>query len=186
MTQQLETPRLLLRTHRPEDLESHTTLLMDREVMHYLDDIRARTKEEARQNLEEILREDTHTLRQRTLTFFRIEERETGAHVGEIGYTMLTRTPMGKLVQLGYFTHTAFWSKGYVTEALEALLQFAFTEDDVYRITTGCLMENVGSRRVLEKCGFIKEAEHLEYEWLDGAMRTRLEYRLLLPEYPKK
>ena len=29
----------------------------------------------------------------------------------------------------------------------------------------------------------IKEAEHVDYEWHDGRMKTRLEYRLLKAEY---
>ena len=31
-----------------------------------------------------------------------------------------------------------------------------------------------------------QEAEHLDYEWHDGHMKTRLEYRLLRHEWPKK
>ena len=41
------------------------------------------------------------------------------------------------------------------------------------------------SERVMQKCGFIKEAEHIDYEWQDGKMKNRLEYRLLKKEWPK-
>lgn len=50
---------------------------------------------------------------------------------------------------------------------------------------TGCLAENIGSERVMQKCGLIKEAEHIDYEWHDGKMKTRLEYRLLDYIVPK-
>lgn len=30
----------------------------------------------------------------------------------------------------------------------------------------------------MQKNGLIKEAEHIDYEWHDGKMKTRLEYRL--------
>ena len=53
----------------------------------------------------------------------------------------------------------------------------------VYRVTTGCLAENIGSEKVMIKCGLIKEAEHLDWEWHDGKMKTRLEYRLLKNEW---
>ena len=33
------------------------------------------------------------------------------------------------------------------------------------------------------QCGLIKEAEHIDYEWHDGKMKTRLEYRLLKREW---
>ena len=53
----------------------------------------------------------------------------------------------------------------------------------IYRVTTGCLAENKGSERVMQKNGLIKEAEHIDYEWHDGKLKTRVEYRLLKPEW---
>ncbi len=79
-----------------------------------------------------------------------------------------------------------FWGKGYTTEALQRVLEFAFSEDNVYRVSTGCLAENAGSERVMQKCGMIREAEHIDYEWHDGKMKTRLEYRLLKAEWKQK
>lgn len=38
----------------------------------------------------------------------------------------------------------------------------------------------------MQKCGLIKEAEHVDYEWHDGKMKTRLEYRLLKREWEKQ
>ena len=70
-----------------------------------------------------------------------------------------------------------------MTEAFSKIVQFAFTENNVYRITTGCLKENAGSEGVMKKCGMIKEAEHMDWEWHDGRMKTRVEYRLLRGEY---
>jgi len=37
----------------------------------------------------------------------------------------------------------------------------------------------------MQKNGLIKEAEHIDYEWHDGKMKTRLEYRLLREEWEK-
>ena len=39
------------------------------------------------------------------------------------------------------------------------------------------------SERVMQKNGMIKEAEHVDYEWHDGRMKNRLEYRLLKKEW---
>lgn len=58
-----------------------------------------------------------------------------------------------KTVHLGYFTYPKFWGNGYVTEALHKVLEYAFTQNDVYRVTTGCLAENIGSERVMQKNG---------------------------------
>ena len=83
----------------------------------------------------------------------------------------------------GYFTYPKFWGNGYTSEAMRRVLKFAFADNDVYRVTTGCLAENKGSERVMQKNGLIKEAEHIDYEWHDGKLKTRVEYRLLKPEW---
>lgn len=72
--------------------------------------------------------------------------------------------------------------KGIASE----LIEYAFTKDKVYRVTTGCLKENIRSERVMQKNGLIKEAEHVDYEWHDGRMKTRLKYRLLKKEWEKR
>ena len=66
---------------------------------------------------------------------------------------------------------------------MKKVLEYAFTQDNVYRVTTGCLAENKGSERVMQTNGLIKEAEHIDCEWHDGKMKTRLEYRLLKHEW---
>jgi ribosomal-protein-alanine N-acetyltransferase len=86
---------------------------------------------------------------------------------------------------MGYFTYPKYWNNGYVTEASQRILEFAFCENNVYRVVTGCLAENTGSEKVMQKCGMIKEAEHKDWEWHEGKMKTRLEYRLLKNEFLK-
>ena len=98
---------------------------------------------------------------------------------------MTDNTPVGKLVGAGYFIYPKFWDNGYATESFERVLKFAFLENNVYRVAAGCLAENIGSEKVMQKCGLIKEAEHIDYEWHDGKMKTRLEYRLLKSEWER-
>lgn len=115
--------------------------------------------------------------------FLHMELKDTREQLGSIGYTVIDDTPVGKIVHLGYFTYPGFWGKGYTSEALNKVLEFAFTQDNVYRVTTGRLKENIRSEKVMQKNGMIKEAEHVDYEWHDGHMKTRLEYRLLKKEW---
>ena len=35
----------------------------------------------------------------------------------------------------------------------------------------------------MQKCGMIREAEHVDYEWHDGKMKTRMEYRMLKSDW---
>lgn len=177
----METQRMVLRDYRHEDQAAYFQLKSDPETMYYLGDIQLFTEEAGKKDFAAVL-EDRDS-RKRRFYFFHMELKESGEQVGSIGYTVTDETPVGNLVGLGYFSYPKFWGKGYVTEALKRVVEFAFAENNVYRISTGCLAENAGSERVMQKCGFIKEAEHIDYEWHDGKLKTRLEYRLLKPEW---
>lgn len=177
----LETDRLILRDFREADFESYFRLKSDDKTMYYLQDIQLHSRQEAMEDFRQVLADRDSP--ERRFFFFHMETKDTQKQVGSIGYTVTANTPVGKIVNLGYFTYPEFWGSGYTTEALKAVLEYCFTEDNVYRISTGCLAENRGSERVMQKCGLIKEAEHLDHEWHDGEMKTRLEYRLLKREW---
>ncbi len=59
--------------------------------------------------------------------------------------------------ELGYVLTRAYWGKGYMTEAVKALLQWALTQPDIYRVWSVCDVDNVASARVMEKAGMTKE-----------------------------
>lgn len=181
MIRPMTTDRLILREYEAADEEAYYRLKSDPQTMYYLRDIQLHTRAEAARDLAAVLADRDRA--DRRFYFFHMELKETHEQVGSIGYTVLDDTPVGRIVNAGYFTYPRFWGHGYVTEALRRLLAFAFTEGGVCRVTTGCLAENVGSERVMQKCGLIREAEHIDWEWRDGQMKTRLEYRLLRTEW---
>lgn len=51
-----------------------------------------------------------------------------------------------------------FWNKGYATESLRKIIDFAFETLKLHRIEAGCAIENFGSISVLEKVGMLREA----------------------------
>jgi len=177
----LTTERLLIRDHVPQDLVTHHALFSDSKVMRYLPELMTHDLEQSQKNLQQAI--DQIGLAERKFYYFRIEDRLTNEHIGEIGYTVTKRTPLGKCVGMGYFIRNCFWGRGYTSEALREVMKFAFQEDNVYRISTGCLKENAASERVMQKCGLIKEAEFKEYQWHEGKLKDRVEYRLLRSEW---
>ena len=56
--------------------------------------------------------------------------------------------------ELGYWLGVEHWGKGYATEALHALVDYAFTDLAHEAVHAGARVTNPTSRRVLEKCGF--------------------------------
>lgn len=177
----LEMKRLILRDYREDDFNDYYRLKTDSKTMYYLQDIQFSTEEEAHEDFQKIL--DDMSKPDRKFYFLHMELKDSHEQVGSIGYTVTNDTPVGKIVGAGYFIYPKFWGQGYTTEAFHQVLKFAFSENNVYRVSTGCLAENKGSERVMQKCGLIKEAEHIDYEWHDGKMKTRLEYRLLKREW---
>jgi RimJ/RimL family protein N-acetyltransferase len=71
-----------------------------------------------------------------------------------IGAIALTRQEPSQELELCLWLGVAYWGKGYATEALQAVIDFVFTELDHNSLLAGTRVTNPASRRVLEKCGF--------------------------------
>ncbi len=72
-----------------------------------------------------------------------------GAAIGACGVTALDEQ-----AELGYWLGVPYWGKGYATEALHAVIDYAFTDLGHEALNAGARVTNPASRRVLEKCGF--------------------------------
>ena len=80
-----------------------------------------------------------------------------GQVVGGIGVLMQTDIHR-KNAELGYWLAEPFWGKGITTKAIEMLVSEAFERLDITRIFARPFRTNKASHRVLEKCGFKREA----------------------------
>jgi RimJ/RimL family protein N-acetyltransferase len=56
-------------------------------------------------------------------------------------------------MSFGYTGAKDQWGKGYMTEAVCASIHWAFQQPDIYRVYATTDVENVPSRRVMEKAG---------------------------------
>ena len=80
---------------------------------------------------------------------------------------------------LGYWTGESFARQGYMREAIEAVVHYAFTHLDLSRIEAACLPENKASRGLLERSGFKYEGVAQSYLQIDGRWRTHVLYAYL-------
>lgn len=60
--------------------------------------------------------------------------------------------------EVGYWLGEQFWGRGLVTEAVRAIIEYAFENFDLCRLYAGVLEWNPASMKVLEKAGFQLEA----------------------------
>jgi|WetSurMetagenome_2_1015567.scaffolds.fasta_scaffold323150_2 [ribosomal protein S5]-alanine N-acetyltransferase len=70
-----------------------------------------------------------------------------------IGWVGLQYVPELNETEVGYLLSQPFWGLGYATEAARASLQFGFEHFDLDHIIALVHPDNLGSRRVIEKCG---------------------------------
>lgn len=65
-------------------------------------------------------------------------------------------------IEIGWISNKNYWNKGYMTEAVREILDYAFRVLEPSQIIATCTAKNIGSYRVMEKCGMqrIKEEPH--------------------------
>jgi ribosomal-protein-alanine N-acetyltransferase len=80
---------------------------------------------------------------------------------------------------LGYWTGEAFGRQGYMREAIETVVHYAFTHLELSRIEAACLPENKPSRGLLEGSGFKYEGVAQSYLQISGRWRTHVLYAAL-------
>lgn len=148
----IETPRLVLRPHRPDDFDAYAAMWSDPAVTRFIGG-RPFTRE---QSWTRFLR--VHGLWS-VLGFgsFAIEDRESGAFLGEAGFHDLRRDVVPSLegtLETGWVLVPAAHGRGIASEAVGAVLGWAGAHFPDRRIT--CMIEpaHAASIRVAARQGF--------------------------------
>jgi RimJ/RimL family protein N-acetyltransferase len=81
-----------------------------------------------------------------------------GQFIGIVGFSYVEGEPP----ELGYWLGEPHWGKGYMSEAVKALIETAFATHAYPRIKSRALKTNLASQNVLEKAGFVKLREGLD------------------------
>lgn len=77
--------------------------------------------------------------------------KDSHEHVGEIGFKGPAKEHS---VEVGYGVLKEHEGKGYASEALKAMTQWAFGQKDVVFVEAETAPDNAASKRILKKCGF--------------------------------
>jgi RimJ/RimL family protein N-acetyltransferase len=145
----IETPRLRLRTPVMDDAEAiFTTYARDAEATRYVSFRTHRSSDEAR----DYLRQCAAGWAGSGPFTWVIALREEGRLAGAIDIR-----PEGHRVELGYILGRAYWGRGYMTEVVRAVAEWALAQPEVHRVWAVCDVDNLASARVLEKAGMERE-----------------------------
>lgn len=93
--------------------------------------------------------------------------------IGTCGYNKII--PKRKAT-IGYDLNPTYWSQGFATEAVQSIIDFATVEHEVHRIEAFVTPGNVGSEKVLKKCGFEKEGLLRDVHFFKGRFQDQYLY----------
>jgi ribosomal-protein-alanine N-acetyltransferase len=81
-----------------------------------------------------------------------IEEINTGDVVG-----CFDATHDGHRLNIGYVIVKNQWGSGYMSEVVQSFIAEVFKNDEIFRVSAVCDIENMASKRVMEKAGMSYE-----------------------------
>jgi len=140
----IETKRLGLRYLQESDIKYLEALESDSEVKKYFPDgPRDRSK------TEDMIKRFIANYENKGLPNFMIFDLESGEFIGRVGFGITEDNE----IEVGYVLHKKFWGKGIASEVVSAMLIYAKEHITVDYIIAYADVGNVGSTRVMEKCG---------------------------------
>ena len=103
--------------------------------------------------------------------------RQSGTLMGSIVIENIREGP-ANTGSLGYWMGQEYASRGFMSEAIPAVVEYAFSVG-ISRVEAACLPDNLPSRRVLESSGFACEGIASGYLQIAGSWRDHALYAIL-------
>lgn len=148
MTHRLETERLLLRPPQRSDVPTLVPLIGDWDVAKTLGRVPYPYTEE---NAHAFFDQAEQKRTEGTDSAFAIIRKSDRQYIGGCGVHLRENGEW----EFGYWIGKPYWGNGYVTEAVRALIAFAFDELKIGLLTAAWHFDNPASGRVLEKLGCV-------------------------------
>lgn len=177
--QNLETERLLLRRLTNDDFEEVIALRGNPETMKFIPRPLVKTKEDALEHL----RMMEEKIINNTGINWGITIKGNTKIIGIIGHYKIQ--PENHRSEIGYMMLPEFNGKGYMSEAIKAVLVYGFDQLNLDSVEAVIDPDNVASEKILQKIGFVKEAHILENELWEGKFWDSVIYSLLRRNFKK-
>lgn len=173
----LKTERLTLREIEEKDLEQVYGIFSSAEVAEFSSHYPTESKEQVFKAIHRWKSEYTEKYQLR----WGIARREDDILIGTCCLGDFDEN--AKRSEIGY--HLAFdqWNKGYMTEALKAMISFGFEDSEINRIEAFVTPGNEASTKVLEKLGFIREGLLRERDYFKEKYQDGIVFGMLRKDY---
>ena len=174
----LDTPRLVLRRFQDADLEAFMAYRNDPEIARYQswDSISA---PRAQAFITDQKQQEPGTPGQ--WFQFALELKEPRQLVGDCGLCVLVQD--ARQAQLGLSLARPQQGRGLATEAMHAVLDYAFINLDLHRVMTIVDVENTASARLMERVGLRREGHFVKHAWFKGHWADEYLYAVLQAEW---
>jgi ribosomal-protein-alanine N-acetyltransferase len=173
---EIVTERLRLRRWRPEDREPFAAMNADPAVMRYFPGALSRADSDA------LAERIDAAFAARGFGLWAIEVIESGSFGGFAGLSVPSfEAHFTPCVEIGWRLASAFWNRGYATEAARAALTFGFDVLRLPEIVSFTAAVNAPSRRVMEKLGMTHDpADDFEHPRMavGSPLRPHVLYRV--------
>ena len=161
--QPLKTKRMLLRKLVQDDINDMYTWASDPEVAQYVTWEAHTSIAETQDFIDRTLSRYKHA----KLGPWAMVNREDNRMIGLNGF--IEWETKHSRAELGYVLSKDCWGKGYMTESKKAIVDFGFQHMNLNRIAARCRVPNIGSARVMEKCGMTYEGIMRSVTYTKGA-----------------
>lgn len=141
---EIETPRMILRLIKEDDLEQVAKLNSDPEVRKFFPD-GVQDREQTKKRIKEFMT----FYKERGLPCFVVFDKVSKEFLGRCGFGPIETGE----VEVGYLIVRKFWGMGYASEALSSLLDWSKKNIDTEYIIAFAPLRHEASHRVMEKCG---------------------------------
>jgi RimJ/RimL family protein N-acetyltransferase len=111
-----------------------------------------------------------------------IELKESGRMIGDCAFKVMEDDP--RQAEIGYTLAREAQGHGFATEAVAALLAYAFLAFDLHRVVAIVDVKNTASVALLERLGMRREAHFRQNIWFKGAWGDGYVYAILRSEWP--
>lgn len=176
----ISTERLRLRWLAPGDVPALAAIFGDPDVCRFWSSPALTDLAAAEALYQQIMRGFTA----RSLFQWGITERKTEAVVGTC--TLASLSSEHRRAEVGFALARAVWGRGYISEALPALLDFAFETLDLHRLEADVDPRNERSIRAIERLGFEREGYLRERYHVNGELQDAVLYGLLRRDWRER
>ena len=173
----LEAPRVRLRWLSEDDVDPLFRIFSDGPMMRYWSSTPMKDRSEAVDLLVRIQRQ----FAERSAFQWGVERKEDGELLGTCTLFAFHRANMR--AEIGYCLRSPHWKKGYMGEALGALIDYAFGILLLRRLEADVDPANASSLRILERLGFRREGLLREHVIKDAVPHDEVVFGLLRHEW---